>query len=260
MNDSTTSQHHAAAWVDAGVPTLRFERRLRHPVEKVWRAVTEPSGLKAWFPFEVGYPALEPGARITFSEPGMTDHGEILEVDPARLFAFSWGDERFRIELTPDGDATVLTFVHTFGDRYGAASFATGWDVCLDALDLSLEGRELTPGDMDTPHERYVVALGLDEPEVHRTADGWTVRAERQLVRPEDAARAAIDRFGDWTGDWTGEDVRVELTEGTGHGARVVVTETGTRADLLEDARDRWRTRLTRLAAELASSPEPEPR
>lgn len=256
MNDSTTPQHAPAAWVDSDAPALRFERRLRHPVEKVWRAVTEPSGLKAWFPFEVAYTALEPGATLTFSEPGMTDHGEILEVVPTRLFAFSWGEERFRIELTADGDATVLTFVHAFGDRYGAASFATGWDVCLDALDLSLEGRELAPGDMNAPHERYVVALGLDEPEVHRTAEGWTVRAERQLVRPEDAARAAIDRFG----DWTGEGVRVKFTEGTGHGARIVITETGTQPDRLEAARQRWRIRLARLAEELASRPEPEPR
>ncbi|HEX8073920.1 MAG TPA: SRPBCC domain-containing protein [Thermoleophilaceae bacterium] len=33
-----------------GRPALRFERRLPHSVERVWRAITEPEELKAWFP------------------------------------------------------------------------------------------------------------------------------------------------------------------------------------------------------------------
>jgi uncharacterized protein YndB with AHSA1/START domain len=30
-------------------PALRFERRLNHPVARVWRAVTEPDELERWF-------------------------------------------------------------------------------------------------------------------------------------------------------------------------------------------------------------------
>ena len=30
-------------------PALRFERRLAHPIDKVWRAVTEPDELGRWF-------------------------------------------------------------------------------------------------------------------------------------------------------------------------------------------------------------------
>jgi uncharacterized protein YndB with AHSA1/START domain len=261
------SQWTPATWVDGDVPTLRLERQLRHPVEKVWRAVTEPAGLKAWFPFEVGYTSLEPGARIAFGEPGSADgdealQGEILEVDPPRLFAFTWGEDRLRIELRPDGDdVTELTFLHTFGDRYGAASFASGWDTCLNTLALWLEGRDLNPGDMDAQHERYVGLLGLDEPEVERTADGWTLRAERQLVRPEADARAVIDRLG----GWGGEGARIEFTEGTGHGARLVVTVTGSTAgsgagsgsDTPGVAKERWRERLNRLGAELSTSARP---
>jgi uncharacterized protein YndB with AHSA1/START domain len=29
---------------------LRFRRDLAHPADKVWRAVTEPGHLEAWFP------------------------------------------------------------------------------------------------------------------------------------------------------------------------------------------------------------------
>ncbi len=31
-------------------PALRFERRLSHPVEVVWRAITESDELERWFP------------------------------------------------------------------------------------------------------------------------------------------------------------------------------------------------------------------
>jgi len=33
--------------------TLTLTRRLAHPVETVWRAVTEPEHLAAWFPQEI---------------------------------------------------------------------------------------------------------------------------------------------------------------------------------------------------------------
>ena len=32
-----------------GRPALSFERRLAHPVERVWRAVSEPDELARWF-------------------------------------------------------------------------------------------------------------------------------------------------------------------------------------------------------------------
>jgi uncharacterized protein YndB with AHSA1/START domain len=36
-----------------GRPAVRFERRYPHPVERVWRAVTEPAELEHWFPTSV---------------------------------------------------------------------------------------------------------------------------------------------------------------------------------------------------------------
>ncbi|HKC74762.1 MAG TPA: SRPBCC domain-containing protein [Chloroflexota bacterium] len=32
---------------------LRFTRKLAHPPEKVWRALTEPAHLAAWFPTDI---------------------------------------------------------------------------------------------------------------------------------------------------------------------------------------------------------------
>ncbi|MEA2587510.1 MAG: hypothetical protein QOH66_437, partial [Actinomycetota bacterium] len=48
--------------LDADRWTLRFERHLAHPVEKVWRALTEPEQLRSWFPHRIVGDLLTPGA------------------------------------------------------------------------------------------------------------------------------------------------------------------------------------------------------
>ena len=38
------------------VSVLRYERRLAHPRERVWRAITEDADLAAWFPTTIEGP------------------------------------------------------------------------------------------------------------------------------------------------------------------------------------------------------------
>src|SRR3712207_4777271 len=97
---------------EEGRPTLRLERRLAHPIERVWRAVTDPAELEQWFVAPVPW---TPAPGETFESFGQS--GAITELEPPRVVAWSWGDERFRIELWPDGDGCLLTFTHAFGDR-----------------------------------------------------------------------------------------------------------------------------------------------
>jgi len=130
-----------------GRPAVRFERRLAHPIDAVWRAVTEPAELAHWFPGEVTVD-LRPGGRMTFSDEGFTSlDGEVTELDPPRLFAFSWGDDHLRFELEPaDGGAgCVLRFTHVLDASDRAARDAAGWHVCLDLLELRLAGTPTTP-------------------------------------------------------------------------------------------------------------------
>jgi uncharacterized protein YndB with AHSA1/START domain len=47
---------HGTLEQTAAGPRLRFVRHLAHPPEKVWRAITEPEHLKAWFPDTIGAP------------------------------------------------------------------------------------------------------------------------------------------------------------------------------------------------------------
>ena len=150
-----------------GRPALRFERRLAHPVDAVWCAVTEPDELAHWFPARVTVD-LRLGGAVTFAFPDDTmpdGNGEVTELNPPRLFAFTWDDDEIRIELESAGEATVLRFTHVLSDRDMAAKVAAGWHVCLDQLDDRLAGGEPgLPSTEPTPawhvlHDVYRKAL-----------------------------------------------------------------------------------------------------
>lgn len=83
-------------------PALRFERRLNHPVARVWRAVTEPDELERWFVAPVDW---KPEAGEVFEALGQT--GRITELEPPRVIAWVWGDELFRFDLEPAGEGSL---------------------------------------------------------------------------------------------------------------------------------------------------------
>lgn len=257
-----------------GRTTLQLQRRLPHPPDKVWRAITTPEHLSAWFPADVTID----GDRITY---GFGPDGRITENDPPRTFAHTWGDDELRWHLQPDGQATLLTFTHTFTDRHGAASFAAGWHTCIKAMLAHLDGRPTRLPQTPDPatsarlHEDYIAILGLPATTLHTTADGRAgVRVERQLTRPAQdvwqllggaAARPGSPppeaftvpglKAGLVTRAETAEllvydtpegGVRWEFTEGTGQGPRLIVTHTGDTAFF-----DAWRVRVEDLAASL---------
>ena len=130
-----------------GQYVLRFERRLTHPPEKIWRAMTEASELAHWFPSEI-HGAREQGATLRFVFPGDEGpqiNGEMLVYDPPRTLEYSWGGDILRFELQPREGNTLLVFTHTFTDESKAARDASGWEVCLDALESRLAGAEAEP-------------------------------------------------------------------------------------------------------------------
>jgi uncharacterized protein YndB with AHSA1/START domain len=151
-----------------GRPALRFERRLAHSVERVWRAITEPDELEAWF---VARPEWKPEVGETFN--AMDQDGEITDVEPPNLLAWNWGGELFRFELSPDGDGCRLVFTHVFDERKYGAQHATGWEVHFARLDSLLAGERLGQEEAMAEwaglHERYAEEFGLD-PEVGRRA------------------------------------------------------------------------------------------
>jgi uncharacterized protein YndB with AHSA1/START domain len=177
-----------------GRPVLRMERRLAHPPEKVWRALTEPAHLNQWYPFTVTALELRAGGRIAFDGgAGATVEGRVTELDPPRVFAFTQdpsavlpreGENHLRYELRPDGDGCLLVFTHAFHDRPHAAANAAGWDACLDALEAVVDGKPVEPpASLVGRHEAYVEAFGLNRGAAESTPDGWRVRFERQLMQ-----------------------------------------------------------------------------
>jgi uncharacterized protein YndB with AHSA1/START domain len=130
-------------------PTLSFERRLSHPVDRVWRAITDPDELGHWFPSKVVIDELGAGAEMSFEFEHMpldapsTMAGRVTAFDPPRSFAFYWGDDHLRFELEPvdGGLACLLRLTVILDSRDKAARDAAGWHVCLDRLEQWLGGR-----------------------------------------------------------------------------------------------------------------------
>ena len=148
-----------------GEVTLRFVRWLPHPPGKVWRALTEPDHLAAWFPTTIeGELAAGSGLRFSFSEMAAPPFdGTMLAFDPPDLMELMWGDERLRFELAPDGAGTLLTFTATFAELGKAARDGAGWHVCLDLLGYDLGDAKAPWAQNDrwrAVHSEYVARFG----------------------------------------------------------------------------------------------------
>lgn len=151
---------------------LRYERRLAHPRERVWRAITEDADLSAWFPTTIEGPR-HAGAKLHFSfrhGEGQAFDGEMLAFVPPSLLELRWSDDVLRFELESDGECdTILHLRVTFSEHGKGARDAAGWHVCLEELVLTCEGAgagagEAPPGDSAdrwrAVHRGYVERFG----------------------------------------------------------------------------------------------------
>ncbi|MDT4981705.1 MAG: hypothetical protein QOG07_3584 [Pseudonocardiales bacterium] len=157
---------------------LRFTRRLRHDPETVWRAITEPDQLKAWFPDHLSGD-LVVGGRLTFSHDSASIpdfHGEVRAIESPLLLEFTWGTDLLRFEIEPNDDGCTLTLLDTFDEVGKAARDAAGWHVCLDQLALTLDGGAAPASsasqEWQNVHPGYVEAFGPDGSSIG-PPEGW---------------------------------------------------------------------------------------
>jgi uncharacterized protein YndB with AHSA1/START domain len=68
-----------------------YKRHLPHPLEVVWRVITDPKELAVWFNTKATIDARTGGAIYFISEPaGFHTTGRILTWDPPRVFEHEW--------------------------------------------------------------------------------------------------------------------------------------------------------------------------
>jgi len=152
---------------------LALDRRLPYPPEKVWRALTERELLTQWFPCEIEGEWVV-GAPLQFNFlrgegenlPEEELRGEVLVFDPPKLLEIRWGSSVLRCKLVPETDGCRLLFSETLGDASWGARNAAGWEICLDNLDLLLEGATAAKFVVDIWKSKFARYTKKFEPDV----------------------------------------------------------------------------------------------
>ncbi|MER5209812.1 SRPBCC family protein [Streptomyces sp. NPDC002838] len=123
--------------LDDGRPAVRFSRTYDHPVERVWRFVTDADELAQWFPSRAEI-ELRPGGAIKFSgDPNLEDTtARVIAVEVPRHLSFEWGGDELHFDLEAlDDKRTRFTLTNVLIAEDTAARNGAAWEVCLAALD-----------------------------------------------------------------------------------------------------------------------------
>jgi uncharacterized protein YndB with AHSA1/START domain len=137
---------YGSAFSVDGLITVSFERRLRHPVERVWRFISEPAHMAQWLA-EVEIEPFE-GGKVVLRRLDTDDHGNravacgtVTECKPPHVLGLDTDlHGRLCWELEGDGSGCLLLFRAT-GDYSGRlADVLAGWHLHLDFLADALEG------------------------------------------------------------------------------------------------------------------------
>jgi len=116
--------------------TLVLVRELRHPPEKVWRALTEPAELREWAAFEVdGNLASAKTVKLTWVGTTKTIDINVTRAEAPRVLEYD--DMRWELEASAGGTRLTLW---TGLDRRYIAMGAAGWHICFDVLHHLLDG------------------------------------------------------------------------------------------------------------------------
>ena len=123
--------------------TLILVRQLRQTPERVWQALTDPTHLGEWAPFDAEASLGTAGAVVKLTSVGTPGphitETKVLRADAPRLLEYTWGGNDMRWELEESRGGTRLTLWTKIDRRYIAMG-AAGWHICLDVLDRYLKG------------------------------------------------------------------------------------------------------------------------
>ena len=137
---------------DGDYATLTFERRIGHPIQAVWEALTEPEHLARWYMTRALIDGRKGGSIDFRTGPGQLHvTGRILAWEPPHVFEYEWKvrpwqgmphgeDAIVRWELRQEGEEPLLTLTHRNLTRRSALGAAPSMHVVLDRLAAHLAG------------------------------------------------------------------------------------------------------------------------
>lgn len=136
--------------------SIRKEHVFKHPINQVWKAISEAEEISAWFVKANFKP--EKGYQYTFSHTNestgdCTDiSGEVLEATPVHKLVYTWivagtsVDTTVSWQLEETSTGTKLLLEHSGISQYPGESAVTmfnsfngGWDNCILELNKFLE-------------------------------------------------------------------------------------------------------------------------
>ena len=148
--------------------TVRLERMLPGPIERVWAYLTDSEKRGKWF--ASGPMELRAGGKLEFhfhnsklapqAEPvperfkqyeGMTSSGRVTRCEPPHLLSFTWGEEQgdeseVTFELADRSGEVLMVLTHRrLPNRKEMVGVASGWHVHVGVLIDQLNGREPKP-------------------------------------------------------------------------------------------------------------------
>jgi len=126
--------------------TLVVVKELRHSPEKVWQALTDPSQLREWAPFDAAGSLGTVGTKVKLTTVGApaphVTETTVTRADPPKALEYNWGGFDMRWELEALGAGTRLT-LWTNLDRRFISMGAAGWHIAFDVLDRYLAGEPI---------------------------------------------------------------------------------------------------------------------
>jgi uncharacterized protein YndB with AHSA1/START domain len=145
--------HDLARFIDRW--TVEYVRTYPHPIDRVWRAITDPKEFGQWF--IRGDVELREGGAFQFQSGGWT--GKVLAIEPPRRIRFGDALSYFEYELSGVAGGTRMRFVQHFDpaivhtpvpDDLGGdipvpgtpwkPGFVGGWHAHFDSLGDLLDG------------------------------------------------------------------------------------------------------------------------
>lgn len=159
MNTAIADTDYA---VFSDTDTVRLQRVLPGPIERVWDYLTDSDLRRQWLAAGDMTPQAGSEFELVWRNDELTDppgdkpdgfgdehrmQSRITEYDPPHRLAFSWdGDSDVTIELAPRGDDVQLTLVHRhLGNRNRVLMHSAGWHAHLDLLADRISGRKSEP-------------------------------------------------------------------------------------------------------------------